>query len=106
MSATVSPRWKATTLMRPRSSGVTSMVSRAVKTSPLPSLGRDRIGRPNPCLCVVRPCDESALGIAAAHRAILTTSAASDMISRVAGPASSSSPASLPVRAASAKITR
>ena len=69
-------------------------------------IGRDRIGLPNPCLCVARPCYESALGIAAAHRAILTTSAASDMISRVAGPTSSSSPASLPVRAASAKITR
>src|SRR5215467_14052816 len=31
MSATVTPRWNAATLMRPRSSGVTSIVSRAVK---------------------------------------------------------------------------
>jgi hypothetical protein len=30
MSATVSPRWKAITLMRPRSAGVMSTVSRAV----------------------------------------------------------------------------
>ena len=31
MSATVTPRRKAATLMRPRSAGVTSIVSRAVK---------------------------------------------------------------------------
>ena len=31
MSATVAPRLKAATLMRPRSAGVTSIVSRAVK---------------------------------------------------------------------------
>src|SRR5579885_3194269 len=38
MSATVRPRWKATILMRPRSAGVMSIVSRAVKAaaSPLP----------------------------------------------------------------------
>src|SRR3546814_10489551 len=34
MSATVTPRPKAVILMRPRSSGVTSMVSRAVNASP------------------------------------------------------------------------
>ncbi len=33
MSATVRPRWKATTLMRPRSAGVMSIVSRAVKAA-------------------------------------------------------------------------
>ena len=31
MSATVTPRWNAATLMRPRSSDVTSIVNRAVK---------------------------------------------------------------------------
>eukprot|EP01037_Dinobryon_pediforme_P001383 gene1385-1404_t len=33
MSATVTPRRKAATLMRPRNPGVTSMVSRPVKAS-------------------------------------------------------------------------
>src|SRR5215467_2021231 len=41
MSATVTPRWNAATLMRPRSSGVTSIVSRAVKRSAFaPLFGR------------------------------------------------------------------
>ena len=68
--------------------------------------GCDGVGSPNPCLRVARTRHKSALGIATAHRAILATSAARDMISRVAGPTSSSSPARRPVRAASAKMTR
>jgi hypothetical protein len=76
------------------------------KSVALDVTSRNWIWLPNPCLRVARSCDESALGIAAAHRVVLTISAASEMISCVAGPARASSPASRPVRAASAKITR
>ncbi len=44
MSATVTPRWNAATLIRPRSSGVTSIVSRAVKRSAFASLFGDGSG--------------------------------------------------------------
>ena len=85
MSATVTPRRKAATLMRPRSSGVTSMVRRAVKVSALNGAAERKIRRLDPTLGVAWPGSEAAFQIAAGHRAILSISAASAAISRAAG---------------------
>ena len=107
MSATVTPRWNAATLMRPRSSGVTSIVSRAVKASAFVRLASDDGEAFDPALGIAGTGRQSrACAIAAGHRAILPISAASAAISRAAGLSSSMSKTSRPVRAVSAKATR
>ena len=105
MSAMVSPRSKAVILMRPRCSGVTSTVSRAVKGV--------ASGAPDAAFSGARTHASASPGRAAksrlaagAHRASLSISAASAVISRAAGPSPSISQTSRPLRAASAKTTR
>ena len=84
MSATVTPRRNAVTLMRPRSAGVTSIVSRAVKG---PGLRRgrrvsgaliQRSASPGRAAKRASGCRDRSDG----HRTILATSAASAAISR------------------------
>ena len=86
MSATVTPRRKAATLMRPRSSGVTSIVSRAVKALALRRIAR---GGTSGALTQLSasPGREAKprLGARAVIGAILPISAASAAISRAAG---------------------
>ena len=72
MPATVIPR-RAATLMRPRSSGVMSMVSRAVKVSPLPLAFASGVGARTQAHGSLRR-SENAFPIAAIHRARLSTS--------------------------------
>jgi hypothetical protein len=104
MSATVTPRRNAATLMRPRSAGVTSIVSRAVKARLVArrrasgvliqlSASPGRAAKPR-------------FGRALAHGAILATSAASAAISRAAGAVLVELATRRPDCAASAKATR
>ena len=106
MSATVIPRRKAATLMRPRSAGVTSIVSRAVKAA---ASSARRLGASGVLIQLSASPGRAAKprsGGARAHGAILAISAASAAISRAAGLFASSSKTSRPVCAASAKTTR
>ena len=106
MSATVTPRRKAATLMRPRSAGVTSIVSRAVKAG-ASSARRARVSGALIQLSA-SPGREAKprSGRARGHGAILATSAASAAISRAAALCSASSKTRRPDCAASAKATR
>jgi len=62
MSATVVPRRKAATLMRPRSAGVTSIVSRAVKAEGSFAATARGVWRLDPALRVAGPGGEAASG--------------------------------------------
>ena len=84
MSATVMPRWNAATLMRPRSSGVTSIVSRAVKRSAFAPLFEGGSGVRTQVSGSLGRAAKRAFGIAGGHRAIRSISAASAAISRIA----------------------
>ena len=106
MSATVIPRRKAATLMRPRSAGVTSIVSRAVKAE---GSSPRRLGASGVLIQLSASPGRAAKPrrvATRAHGAILATSAASAAISRAAALCSASSKTRRPDCAASAKTTR
>jgi hypothetical protein len=94
MSATICPRCKVVTLMRPHCPGVSSMVSRAVKRLAFDSRENWRFPHAHPRIGVAGTGGEGVFGNAAVHRMSLSISS----ISRAAGRSSSIWPTSRCVR--------